>query len=81
MIHKVRCWSESHLYEKKKSGLMGTGGSVLGNVSMTAGSLTAKTISGSGTTISNCTNPGTVAPPTERDSNGKNIALEFNGIS
>ncbi|MDN0128018.1 hemagglutinin repeat-containing protein [Yersinia massiliensis] len=46
-----------------------------------ASSLTAKTISGSGTTISNGANPGTVAPPTERDSSGKNIALEFNGIS
>ncbi|WP_145579321.1 hemagglutinin repeat-containing protein [Yersinia massiliensis] len=46
-----------------------------------ASSLTTKTISGSGTTISNGANPGTVAPPTERDSSGKNIALEFNGIS
>ncbi len=46
-----------------------------------ASSLTAKTISGSGTTISNGATPGTVAPPTERDSTGKNIALEFNGIS
>ncbi|MDA5474357.1 hemagglutinin repeat-containing protein [Yersinia kristensenii] len=46
-----------------------------------ASSLTAKTISGSGTIIHNGANPGAIAPPSGSDSTGKNIAIEFNGIS
>lgn len=46
-----------------------------------ASSLTAKTISGSGTTINNGANPGSIAPPDGRDHTGKDIAIEFNGIS
>ncbi|CNG74210.1 hemagglutinin repeat-containing protein [Yersinia frederiksenii] len=46
-----------------------------------ASSLTAKTLSGSGTTINNGATPGTVAPPSGSDSTGKSIAIEFNGIS
>lgn len=46
-----------------------------------ASSLTAKTLSGSGTTINNGANPGAIAPPSGRDHTGKDLAVEFNGIS
>ena len=46
-----------------------------------ASSITAQTISGSGTTINNGANPGTIAPPSDRDNTGKDLAVEFNGIS
>ncbi|CNH23222.1 adhesin [Yersinia aldovae] len=46
-----------------------------------ASSLTAKTVSGSGTIIHNGANPGAIAPPSGNDSTGKDIAVEFNGIS
>ncbi|CNL40251.1 hemagglutinin repeat-containing protein [Yersinia proxima] len=46
-----------------------------------ASSLTAKTISGSGTTIHNGANSGAITPPSDRDNIGKEIAVEFNGIS
>ncbi|AIN17704.1 hypothetical protein CH54_1917 [Yersinia rochesterensis] len=46
-----------------------------------ASSITAKTLSGSGTIIHNGANPGAIAPPSGSDSTGKNIAIEFNGIS
>lgn len=46
-----------------------------------ASSLTAKTISGSGTTINNGANSGAISPPNNRDNIGKDIAVEFNGIS
>ncbi|QKJ01552.1 hemagglutinin repeat-containing protein [Yersinia mollaretii] len=46
-----------------------------------ASSLTAQTISGSGATINNGANPGTIAPPNDRDNSGKDLAVEFNGIS
>ncbi|WP_186373803.1 hemagglutinin repeat-containing protein [Yersinia rohdei] len=46
-----------------------------------ASSLTAKTISGSGTTINNGANPGAVAPPAGSATSGKNISVEFNGLS
>ncbi|WP_261371693.1 hemagglutinin repeat-containing protein [Yersinia aleksiciae] len=46
-----------------------------------ASSLTAKTLSGSGTTINNGGNPGAIAPPSGRDHTGKDLAVEFNGIS
>lgn len=46
-----------------------------------ASSLTAKTISGSGTTINNGANSGAISPPNNRDNIGKEIAVEFNGIS
>ncbi|OVZ85479.1 adhesin, partial [Yersinia frederiksenii] len=41
-------------------------------------SITAKTISGSGATIHNGANPGSISAPTDI---GKNISVEFNGIS
>ncbi len=40
-----------------------------------------KTLSGSGTTINNGANPGAIAPPADRDNSGKDLAVEFNGIS
>ncbi|WP_315850520.1 hemagglutinin repeat-containing protein [Yersinia aldovae] len=46
-----------------------------------ASSLNAKTVSGSGTIIHNGANPGAIAPPSGNDSTGKDIAVEFNGIS
>ncbi|OMK91138.1 hemagglutinin [Yersinia pestis subsp. microtus bv. Caucasica] len=46
-----------------------------------ASSFTAKTLSGSGTTINNGANPGAIAPPADRDNSGKDLAVEFNGIS
>ncbi|MFA3760137.1 hemagglutinin repeat-containing protein [Yersinia sp. 2466 StPb PI] len=46
-----------------------------------ASSITAQTLSGSGTTINNGANPGAIAPPTGSDNSGKDIAIEFNGIS
>ncbi|AJI96438.1 hemagluttinin repeat family protein [Yersinia ruckeri] len=46
-----------------------------------ASSLTAKTLTGSGTVINNGANPGSIASPASRDSTGKNITVEFNGVS
>ncbi|ATM85663.1 hemagglutinin repeat-containing protein [Yersinia frederiksenii] len=46
-----------------------------------ASSLTAKTISGSGSTINNGANPGAVTPPGGSSNTGKDLAVEFNGIS
>ncbi|MHA3288227.1 S-layer family protein, partial [Yersinia pseudotuberculosis] len=56
-----------------------------------ASSITAKTLTGSGTVINNTvinntvinngTAPGAIVAPRDRDSTGKNIAVEFNGIS
>ncbi|MGP2518170.1 hemagglutinin repeat-containing protein, partial [Yersinia sp. 2545 StPb PI] len=46
-----------------------------------ASSITAQTLSGSGTTINNGANPGAIAPPKGSDNSGKDIAIEFNGIS
>ncbi|MGP2543994.1 hemagglutinin repeat-containing protein [Yersinia sp. 2541 StPb PI] len=46
-----------------------------------AASITAQTLSGSGTTINNGANPGAIAPPQSSDNSGKDLAIEFNGIS
>ncbi|OWF69218.1 hypothetical protein B4901_09515 [Yersinia frederiksenii] len=46
-----------------------------------ASSLTAQTVSGSGTTINNGANPGAIAPPNGNNNSGKDLAIEFNGIS
>ncbi|MBE7755329.1 S-layer family protein, partial [Yersinia pestis] len=51
-----------------------------------ASSITAKTLTGSGTVINNTvinngTAPGAIVAPRDRDSTGKNIAVEFNGIA
>ncbi|BFI48056.1 contact-dependent inhibition toxin CdiA [Yersinia pseudotuberculosis] len=51
-----------------------------------ASSITAKTLTGSGTVINNTVinngaAPGAIVAPRDRDSTGKNIAVEFNGIS
>ncbi|MFW5393436.1 hemagglutinin repeat-containing protein [Yersinia sp. 2544 StPb PI] len=46
-----------------------------------ASSITAQTLSGSGTTINNGANPGAIAPPQSSDNSGKDLAIEFNGIS
>ncbi|CFR02078.1 hemagglutinin/adhesin repeat-containing protein [Yersinia frederiksenii] len=46
-----------------------------------ASSITAQTLSGSGTTINNGANPGAIAPPQGSDNSGKDLAIEFNGIS
>ncbi|WP_145560497.1 hemagglutinin repeat-containing protein, partial [Yersinia bercovieri] len=46
-----------------------------------ASTLTAKTISGSGATIHNGANSGVTTPPGDRDNTGKEIAVEFDGIS
>ncbi|WP_032912299.1 hemagglutinin repeat-containing protein, partial [Yersinia frederiksenii] len=46
-----------------------------------ASSLTAQTVSGSGTTINNGANPGAIAPPQGSNNSGKDLAIEFNGIS
>ncbi|WP_145496096.1 hemagglutinin repeat-containing protein [Yersinia bercovieri] len=46
-----------------------------------ASTLTAKTISGSGATIHNGANSGATTPPGDRDNTGKEIAVEFDGIS
>ncbi|MDN0117974.1 hemagglutinin repeat-containing protein [Yersinia frederiksenii] len=46
-----------------------------------ASSLTAQTLSGSGTTINNGANPGAIAPPQGSNNSGKDLAIEFNGIS
>lgn len=71
-------------YRTYKGNLWGTGwGSEVREHETTqyASSITAKTISGSGTTINNGVNLGSIAPPSDRNSTGKNIAVEFNGIS
>ncbi|AAS63100.1 contact-dependent inhibition toxin CdiA [Yersinia pestis] len=51
-----------------------------------ASSITAKTLTGSGTVINNTVinngaAPGAIVAPRDRDSTGKNIAVEFNGIA
>ncbi|WP_392432438.1 hemagglutinin repeat-containing protein [Yersinia sp. HM-2024] len=46
-----------------------------------ASSITAQTLSGSGTTINNGANPGAIAPPQGSNNSGKDLAIEFNGIS
>ncbi|EPW5279693.1 hemagglutinin repeat-containing protein [Yersinia enterocolitica] len=46
-----------------------------------ASSITAHTLSGSGTTINNSASPDAIAPPKGSDNTGKDIAVEFNGIT
>ena len=46
-----------------------------------ASSLTAKTLSGSGATINNGANSSTIVPPNDRGNTGKDLAIDFNGIT